>query len=138
MIYCIGSRCLGEANDVFNCMEVVMSCRSTTSLACATRRRVVGSLGTVAARLPRVVNESASRPPSGFWCLNNKTIKELMTFAECETEKCLRNYIESIRYSRHIIAMIITYLCMSYDRKKSSNEKEEIELIIYVSCQLAP
>jgi hypothetical protein len=33
------------------------------------------------------------------------------------------------------MAMMITYLCMSYD-KKSSNEKEEIELIIYVSCQL--
>jgi hypothetical protein len=36
------------------------------------------------------------------------------------------------------MAMMITYLCMSYDKKKSSNEKEEIELIIYVSCQLAP
>jgi hypothetical protein len=31
--------------------------------------------------------ESASRPPSGFWCLNNKTIKDLMTFAKCETGK---------------------------------------------------
>jgi hypothetical protein len=31
--------------------------------------------------------------------------------------------------------MMNTYLCMPYD-KKSSNEKEEIELIIYVSCQL--
>jgi hypothetical protein len=29
--------------------------------------------------------ESASRPPSGFWCLNDKTIKELMAFAKCET-----------------------------------------------------
>jgi hypothetical protein len=28
---------------------------------------------------------SASRPPSGFWCLNDKTIKELMIFAKCET-----------------------------------------------------
>jgi hypothetical protein len=32
-------------------------------------------------------SESASRPPSGFWCLNDKMIKELMTFAKCETEK---------------------------------------------------
>ncbi len=31
--------------------------------------------------------ESASRPPSGFWCLNDKMIKELMTFAKCETGK---------------------------------------------------
>jgi hypothetical protein len=31
--------------------------------------------------------ESASRPPSGFWCLNDKTIKELTTFAKCETGK---------------------------------------------------
>jgi hypothetical protein len=28
---------------------------------------------------------SASRPPSGFWCLNDKMIKELMIFAKCET-----------------------------------------------------
>jgi hypothetical protein len=34
--------------------------------------------------------------------------------------------------------MMITYLCMPYDKKKLSNKKEEIELIIYVSCQLAP
>jgi hypothetical protein len=33
------------------------------------------------------VLESASRPPSGYWCLNDKTIKELMTFAKCETGK---------------------------------------------------
>jgi hypothetical protein len=32
-------------------------------------------------------DESASRPPSGFWCLNDKMIKELMTFAKCETGK---------------------------------------------------
>jgi hypothetical protein len=31
--------------------------------------------------------ESVSRPPSGFWCLHDKTIKELMTFAKCETGK---------------------------------------------------
>jgi hypothetical protein len=30
--------------------------------------------------------ESASRPPSGFWCFNDKMIKELMTFAKCKTE----------------------------------------------------
>jgi hypothetical protein len=47
--------------------------------------------------------ESASRPPSWFWCLNDKTIKELMTFAKCETGKCLINYIEIIRYSRHML-----------------------------------
>jgi hypothetical protein len=31
--------------------------------------------------------ESTFRPPSGFWCLNDKMIKELMTFAKCETGK---------------------------------------------------
>jgi hypothetical protein len=49
------------------------------------------------------LSESASRPLSGFWCLNDKTIKELMTFAKCETEKCLINYIEIIRCSRHML-----------------------------------
>jgi hypothetical protein len=31
--------------------------------------------------------ESASRPPYGFWCLNDKTIKELISFTKCETGK---------------------------------------------------
>jgi hypothetical protein len=31
--------------------------------------------------------ESACSPPSGFWCLNDKMIKELMTFGKCETGK---------------------------------------------------
>jgi hypothetical protein len=30
------------------------------------------------------------------------------------------------------MAVMITYLCMPYDKKKSSNKKEEIELIIYL------
>jgi hypothetical protein len=47
--------------------------------------------------------ESASRPPSGFWCFNSQMIKELMTFAKCETEKCLINYIEIIHCSRHML-----------------------------------
>jgi hypothetical protein len=55
LIYYIGSHYLGEANDVFNDMESITSCRPTTSLACAARRRVVGSLGTITTRLPRVV-----------------------------------------------------------------------------------
>jgi hypothetical protein len=54
----IGSRCLGEANDVFNGMGTVTYCRLTMSLACTTRHWVVGSLGTIAARLPRVVEPS--------------------------------------------------------------------------------
>jgi hypothetical protein len=48
-------------------------------------------------------SESASRPPTRFWCLNDKMIKELMTFAKCEIGKCLINYIEIIRYSRHML-----------------------------------
>jgi hypothetical protein len=31
--------------------------------------------------------ENASSPPSEYWCLNDKMIKELMTFAKCETGK---------------------------------------------------
>jgi hypothetical protein len=82
--------------------------------------------------------ESASRPLSGFRCLNDKTIKELMTFAKCEIEKMsYKLHWDHSLYKTYVMAMMITYLYMPYD-KKSSNEKEEIELIIYVSCQLAP
>jgi hypothetical protein len=55
VIYCIGVCRLREANDVYNGMEVVTSCRPATSLACTAWRQVVGSLGTVAAQLSRVV-----------------------------------------------------------------------------------
>jgi hypothetical protein len=47
--------------------------------------------------------ESASRPPSGFWCLNDKTIKELMSFARCETGEMSCNCVEAIRSSRHTL-----------------------------------
>jgi hypothetical protein len=83
--------------------------------------------------------ESASRPPSGFWCLNDKMIKELMTFAKYETGKMsYKLHSDHSLFKTYVMALMITYLCMPYDKKKSSNEKEEIELIIYVSCQLAP
>jgi hypothetical protein len=47
--------------------------------------------------------ESASSTPSGFWCLNDKMIKELMSFAKCETGKMYCNYIEAIHSSRHLL-----------------------------------
>jgi hypothetical protein len=47
--------------------------------------------------------ESASRPPRGFWCLNDKTIKELLSFAKCETGKMSCDYIEAIHSSRHTL-----------------------------------
>jgi hypothetical protein len=82
--------------------------------------------------------KSACRPPSGFWCLNDKTIKELMTFAKCEIGKMsYKLYLDHSLFKTYVMAMMITYLNMPYDKKKSSNEKEEIELIIYVSCELA-
>jgi hypothetical protein len=31
--------------------------------------------------------ESASKPPYGLWCLNDKMIKELISFAKFETGK---------------------------------------------------
>jgi hypothetical protein len=62
-----------------------------------------------------------------------------MTFAKCETWKMSYklNWDHSL-FKTYVMAMLIIYLCMSYDKKKSLNEKGEIELIIYVSCQLAP
>jgi hypothetical protein len=56
---------------------------------------------TVVKRSARVISESASRPPSGFWCLNDITIKELMNFVKCEKMSC--NYIEAICSSRHML-----------------------------------
>jgi hypothetical protein len=46
-------------------------------------------------------SESASRPPSGFWCLNDKTIKELMNFAKCEIGKMSCDYVKAIHSSKH-------------------------------------
>jgi hypothetical protein len=33
-------------------------------------------------------------------------------------------------FKTYVMAMMIAYLCMTYDKKKLSNKKEEIELII--------
>jgi hypothetical protein len=82
-------------------------------------------------------SESASRPHSGVWCLNDKMIKELMTFAKCETGKMsYKLHWDDSLFKTYVMVMMITYLCMPYDKNKLSNEKEEIELIIYVSFQL--
>jgi hypothetical protein len=85
------------------------------------------------------VAESASMPPNEFWCLNNKMIKELMTFAKYKTGKIYyKLHWDHSLFKTYVMTMMITYFCMSYDKKKLSNKKEEIELIIYVSYQLAP
>jgi hypothetical protein len=47
--------------------------------------------------------ESASRPLSGFWCLKDKTIKELMSFTKCEIGKMSCNNVEAIHSSRHML-----------------------------------
>jgi hypothetical protein len=47
--------------------------------------------------------ESASKPPCGFWCLSDKMIKELMSFAKCETGKMSCNYVEAIHSSRYTL-----------------------------------
>jgi hypothetical protein len=49
------------------------------------------------------VPESASSPPYGFWCLNDKIIKELISFAKCETGKMSCEYIEAIQLTRHML-----------------------------------
>jgi hypothetical protein len=62
-----------------------------------------------------------------------------MTFAKCETGKIsYKLHWDHSLFKTYVMAMMITYLCIPYDKKKLSNKKEEIELIIYVSCQLAP
>jgi hypothetical protein len=55
--------------------------------------------------------------PSGFWCLNDKMIKELINFAKCETGKMSCNYIEAIRSSRHVMANLIAHLECHKDKK---------------------
>jgi hypothetical protein len=47
--------------------------------------------------------ESASRPLYGFWCLNDKMIKELMSLAKYETGKMSCDYVEAIHSSRHTL-----------------------------------
>jgi hypothetical protein len=47
--------------------------------------------------------ESASRPSSGFWCLNDKMIKELMSFVKCEIGKISCDYVEVNHSSRHML-----------------------------------
>jgi hypothetical protein len=62
--------------------------------------------------------ESASRPPSGFWFLNDKTIKELMTFAKCETEKIsYKLHLDHSLFKTYVMAMMISYLCMPYEEE---------------------
>jgi uncharacterized Fe-S cluster-containing radical SAM superfamily enzyme len=41
--------------------------------------------------------------PLWFWCLNDKTIKELMSFAKRETGKMSCDYVEGIHSSRHTL-----------------------------------
>jgi hypothetical protein len=47
--------------------------------------------------------ESVSRPPCGFWSLNDKMIKKLMSFVKCETGKMSYDYVETIHSSRHTL-----------------------------------
>jgi hypothetical protein len=46
---------------------------------------------------------SASRPPCEVWCLNYKTIKEVISFTKCETGKMAYEYIEVIHLTRHTL-----------------------------------
>jgi hypothetical protein len=39
------------------------------------------------AKVPFLALKVHLGPTSGFWCLNDKMIKELMTFAKCEIGK---------------------------------------------------
>jgi hypothetical protein len=66
--------------------------------------------------------ESASMPPSGFSCLNDKAIKELMSFAKCETVKCLLIMLR-LFILQDICYGYVTHLCMPYDKKNVINRE---------------
>jgi hypothetical protein len=82
--------------------------------------------------------ESASRPPCGFWCLNDKMIKALISFAKCETGKMLEEYIEAIHLTRHTLWPIYLHIFnVMKIRRISSSEKEENELMTTINvCSL--
>jgi hypothetical protein len=54
--------------------------------------------------------ESASRTPCGFWCLNDKMIKELISFAKCEIGKISCECIEAIHLTTHMLWPIGWYI----------------------------
>jgi hypothetical protein len=73
--------------------------------------------------------ESASRPHSGFWCLNDKIIKELMSFAnECETERISCNYVEAIRSSRHMLWPIWLHILNVIKTRRISSKERQKEI----------
>jgi hypothetical protein len=75
--------------------------------------------------------ESASRPPYGVWCLNAKMIKELISFANCETGKMPCECIEAIHFSRHTLWPILLYTLNAIKtRRISSSEKDENQLMM--------
>jgi hypothetical protein len=82
--------------------------------------------------------ESVSRPHSGFWYLNDKTIKELIWFAKCETRKMSYNYIEIIRSSRHVMTNLITHFKCHMTRRILLREKEEqrIDYLYFMSISI--
>jgi hypothetical protein len=47
--------------------------------------------------------ESASRLPSEFLYLNDKIIKELISFAKCKIGKISYEYVEAIHSLRHAL-----------------------------------
>jgi hypothetical protein len=69
-------------------------------------------------------SESASMPPNVFWCLNDKTIKELMSFAKCETGKMPYDYVEAIHSSRHMLWPIWLHI-LNVNKDKKNFIKEE-------------
>jgi hypothetical protein len=53
--------------------------------------------------LSSITKKGEIRPPCGFWSLNDKMIKELMSFAKCEIGKMSCDYVEAIYSSRHML-----------------------------------
>jgi hypothetical protein len=81
--------------------------------------------------------ESASRPLCGFWSLNDKMIKELMSFAKCKTWNMSCGYVEAIHSSRHVLWPICLHILnVIKTRRISSNDKEENDLMMYATCLL--
>jgi hypothetical protein len=72
--------------------------------------------------------------PCGFWCLNDKMIKELIRFAKCKTGKMSCDYVEIIHSSRYTLWPIwLHILNVIKTRRTSSSKKEENELMMIIN-----
>jgi hypothetical protein len=59
-----------------------------------------------------------------MWILEKILLFDVMTFAKCETEKIsYKLHWDNSLFKTYVMTIMIIYLCMSYDKKESSNKK---------------